>query len=159
MNAMKIHIDALDICSISGNDNYAVWGNIYISINDVCFPDNEWFDAVSSILDMWTSVIIEFVSKKKKQCVLHFMDGPFLLILSKTNRDYIAISCKDGDGKEIATTVITTYELLQSLLDSTMLFTGLCSKNTLCFINTQMYEKIFSASHMLKNMLERLNTQ
>ena len=149
---LKIHIDSLVTDTILCDENFALWGNIHISINNICFPDDEWSDAVSSILDMWTAGILEFVSKNKKHCILHFMDGPFLLKLSKIEGDYIAIACIDGNNKEQASTILSTSELLQSFLDGTLLFINLCRRTAPHFTNSQIFKKISNAYYKLKNM-------
>ena len=78
MNSIDLYVDNCEFYS-GGQKWESVWGNIYFRMNDLCFPDSEWYDKVSSLLEMWMGAIIEFIQYDKRECTLHFMDGPFYI--------------------------------------------------------------------------------
>lgn len=58
---------------------------IYVDINDIAFPDKEWYDLPLSVLDMWCWNLIENLKPLTAEFSLHFMDGPYFIKCLKDN--------------------------------------------------------------------------
>ena len=95
MSIFELHIKDLEITSES---KFATWGIIYFQFDDLCFPDDMWYDAVSSLLDMWVYILDDFLCTDEKQCDLPFMDGPYEIQLIKDESEHIVMFCKSDDA-------------------------------------------------------------
>ena len=60
---------------------------LYIENDDICFPSHKWIELSSSVLDMWLSTLADFFVCSKVQAVLHFMDGPYSLRITRTSEN------------------------------------------------------------------------
>ena len=52
-------------------------GKICLKLNDLHFPDENWNDFVYVIVFWWQKEIYEFITERKEEINLEFMDGPF----------------------------------------------------------------------------------
>lgn len=66
-------------------------GIVYVKFdNNIYFPDKDWDDIITMILDGWTYQIIDFLTTKSDYLALSFYDGSFdLKIFVKDNNYYV----------------------------------------------------------------------
>ena len=151
---MQVHIQ--DIEYPTDFNEYSIWGKINIQIDNIYYPDNEWYDAVSSILDMWTAELVEYISTKKDECYLNFMDGPFYIKLTKMkDTDRVTVTCKNQDGA-VFDTSICCFELIQEILTASYSFLDICREKLPSFVNTTVFSKITASCIILEDF--RSNT-
>ena len=111
MDTLKLYVENLE----TGNKkNGSIWGIIYFRFNGFSFPDNVWFDAVSSILCMWSDVLYDFILTKQSQCVLSFMDGDYEVLITKTNTKSVIARCVKNDYT-VAERSISLISLIQNI--------------------------------------------
>lgn len=78
MKKMQIFIQDFD----TYKDNYPLWSTIYVKVDDEYFPDRQWWDATSDVLQMWIRNITRLISGSTDNCVLFFMDGDYSIKLT-----------------------------------------------------------------------------
>ncbi|MBQ8814994.1 MAG: hypothetical protein IJZ85_10935 [Lachnospiraceae bacterium] len=155
MNTIQLHIKSLDFDDgIIGCES--IWGNIYIEIDGTCFPDNEWYDAVSSVLEMWIDCVIEFVRKKKEKCVLFFMDGPYEMQVRVHENNVIFIACKERGGEVYAEGMADFETFVNLFLNCTNEFLEKCRLNVRDFEKTTLYSKLSSSYFKLERYHRQL---
>lgn len=144
----------LHICDIEKPIVYnksAIWGKIFIQINDSYFPDTQWWDAVSSILDMWIVELIEYIHNKSPECCLYFMDGPFMVKLSNINNSgYVLVSCKKESETILSNTTVPLSAFIDGVLTATNKFLDICNNESPNFIGSEIFLGIKKAYEELK---------
>lgn len=141
MNTIQLHINSLEFDDgIIGCES--IWGKIYVEIDGAYFPDNEWYDAVSSVLEMWMDSVIGFIRKKKEKCVLYFMDGPYEMQFRAHEKNDIYIVCKERDGEVYAEGIVDFQTLVNLFLKCTSDFLEKCRLNVHGFEETALYSKL-----------------
>lgn len=54
-----------------------VLGHIWVQVDDVFFPEQEWDDFVVVIMGWWLDGFLKISMGKQSKCICSFMDGPF----------------------------------------------------------------------------------
>lgn len=81
-------------------DNRSVYGDFYIEIDNITFPNDGWSDIISSVLDMWIDNVIKLLESDFKTTVeLNFMDGPYYLEVSCRCKDILEVHLFSRDIK------------------------------------------------------------
>ena len=125
MKAITLHIENIekDCAEIA----YSIWGTMYLQIGDQCFPDKNWTDCVSSILDMWALGLRSYIRGKEKSCELPFMDGPYEVRLTTLADNQVLCTCFGGfDEQEIAGCQVSFTEFLDAYLLALSGFISAC---------------------------------
>ena len=73
---------------------FPIWGIIYVKINDYCFPDDQWWDIATSVLEMWATNLFNFLYSHDDSCTLDFMDGDYSMIIRRLDATRISLNCK-----------------------------------------------------------------
>lgn len=149
MNTMQLHINSLEFDDAI-TDIESIWGKIYIEIDGVYFPDEDWFDVVSSVLDMWMNSIIEFIVEKKEQCTLYFMDGPYEIQLCAYEKNNISIICKEQDGEMYVNEIVDFNMFVNMLLNCVSVFLEECRWNIQNFSKTTMCSTMINSCRKLR---------
>ena len=79
----KLKLQVLDVEQY--RDDFPLWSIFYVQCNNECFPDDRWFDATSSILEMWANVLTAFVLGNTDFCTLDFMDGDYAIRFNRAS--------------------------------------------------------------------------
>lgn len=146
----------LDIKSIEGDaeqcrSGMPIWGKIYLETNDCIFPSKDWYDAVSSILDMWLSVMVDFVRMGGNSCELYFIDGPYKIRIDRVSGGEISVAMFNA-SKKVAINTCCFNDFLETLLNSADTFCHLCNEKKLSFTYSKTYSKIEANRKLLKDM-------
>ena len=111
---MKLHLDDIRIRNDSERGLF-IDGCIYVSINDVYFPSDHWFDLVSVDLEHWIPDLISFSNEHTDIINFRFMDGPFQIRLSRSNDGAVRANLLEYQ-KLIMTANIDFSEFLRSVV-------------------------------------------
>lgn len=76
----KMRLIVADFETIKGNR--PAWSTIYLECGRYCFPDNQWTDATSAVLEMWIGEIYRLIRKTTDSAILYFMDGDYSICLN-----------------------------------------------------------------------------
>lgn len=100
----------------SNEDMYSanLFGQIYLQLDDVFFPDRGWGDFVCIVLSWWVRALGSLDNKPSK---LGFMDGPFEVRIAVSTSDSVVCSCIRRNSKA-DTTVATAVMNLDALKGS-----------------------------------------
>lgn len=83
-SSFTIEIDTSTFGCISKmTDN--VTGHIWISCGDEAFPERRWYDFPVIVMGWWIASFCQVYSGKEECCRLVFMDGPFSVILNRSD--------------------------------------------------------------------------
>ena len=154
MSIFRLHIKSLENNTIPQN-RLPIWGAICIEAYGYYFPDENWYDAVSSILDMWLPAIIEFMRSKDSLCELYFMDGPYRMCLDWASTNEVNISMLTCD-KEVAAARCCVQDFLEAILEGADLFCKFCRDNNLCFTSSRTFLRIEKNSKKMKTAASNL---
>ena len=98
------------------HDTFPIWSKIYVEVDGIFFPDFEWWDATSSILEMWIENVIDLMNGYFDSCVLYFMDGDYSIKLTRKNNDEAVAVCIAPQSKLVISSNITLSSLGHQLL-------------------------------------------
>lgn len=79
--------------------SYPLWSVIYVKIADVCFPDDKWWDATSSVIDMWIGSVYSLLCGSIDRCSLSFMDGDYTIDIVRTEKHIMRVTWFHGNTK------------------------------------------------------------
>lgn len=58
-------------------ENINVTGDIFFSIDNICFPEENWNDFILIIVGNWINEYMSFLNSCRRKFTLYFMDGAF----------------------------------------------------------------------------------
>lgn len=149
MDTFELKLENLEFQETCANYS-SVYGTFYARVNGNGFPEDGWYDAASSMLEMWLDEILEFTNNSS-EAFLYFMNGPYLLRLTKLNNDKITISCISDHRIEQARVVVDLYEFIRNLLEITDSFITQCGKAQCPFVTTERYKHILDTYNQLES--------
>lgn len=83
---------------ISTRNDRSVYGELFMEIGDLIFPNKGWEDIISSVLDMWIDNISSLLkSKLGVESEFCFMDGPYSFKVFNVNEEMINIDFYEDD--------------------------------------------------------------
>ncbi len=85
MKVLKIKVNAT-VSKREKGDGYLLDGLIYFSFGNYYFPEKNWYDFVTRLLNMWGNELVNALEKNYTKATLFFMDGPFSVNLNKTQK-------------------------------------------------------------------------
>ncbi|QIQ21442.1 hypothetical protein [Zophobihabitans entericus] len=89
MSNFKIHISFLDD-RIRVSERGIITGQLFISVGQKFFPNDNWDDFILSVLSMWITSAVNLLNKTNQEEFL-FMDGSFSFILDKVDKKFCRI--------------------------------------------------------------------
>lgn len=89
--------------SIRMSKSGAITGEIFFSVSDDFFPEENWNDFIVIVLGWWLNTLKSYDEKEKSEFEMCFMDGPFSIKAKKNTEDILELSfIRDiGKGQEI----------------------------------------------------------
>ena len=111
---MILHLDQIDTNALTNHSN--VGGNIYLQVGQIYFPEENWYDMASLLLEQWIPVILSFSKNHTNDCKLTFYDGPCCAVLCRNVDDRITVKCFYDQKIDIAETVIDFPLFLKSVV-------------------------------------------
>ena len=139
--------------------NFSVWGNAYVEHDGFFFPNKEWYDVTSSLLDMWLSEISNFFSGNCDNCELYFMDGPFLIYLTQLSENYVCISLIERPGKVQREFSIPAEVLVEELMQCAKLFLTKCTAQSSKIVETKLYKRVLTNIALLGCLHSKYQTR
>ena len=112
MEKMMIHVSEFD----NYNNTFSLWSKIYVQINGEYFPDDQWWDATSSVLEMWTCNINRLISGCINTCLLNFMDGDYTIKLTSNAKGEALAECIGPHETVVLSEVIDLYYFSRQIL-------------------------------------------
>ncbi len=84
MKQVTVNLKKESICH--NPDNNAIYGNIFLEIGEIAYPNKEWNDYIVRLLTTWAYSLMN-----NKLGELYFFDGPYEIYFKK-NKDKIFFS-------------------------------------------------------------------
>ena len=84
----------------------SIGGRIYLQIGEQFFPEEQWYDCASVLLDHWIPLITSFLHGSTQSCKLAFMDGPCHVLLRRLSDSSVAVDCFYDQKKVLSDAVI-----------------------------------------------------
>ena len=109
-----LHLDQIDTNTLTNHSN--VGGNIYLQIGQAYFPEENWYDMVSLLLEQWIPAILSFSKNHTNVCKLTFYDGPCYAVLCRNADDRITVKCIYDQKTVTEETVIDFPLFLKSVV-------------------------------------------
>ena len=94
----------------------SIGGRIYLQIGDQFFPEEQWYDCASVLLDHWIPLITSFLHGSTQSCKLAFMDGPCHVLLRRLSDSSVAVDCFYDQKKVLSDAVIDPILFADSLV-------------------------------------------
>ena len=97
-------------------DRFPLWSIIHIEVSNEYFPDDQWWDATSSVLEIWMDNLISFIYGSIDFCTLDFLDGDYSINLhKKTQWEAVAICLAPNDKVIVSESIDLLYFARQVL--------------------------------------------
>lgn len=148
MDIFKLYIEDIEPSTEFAN---CISGIIYFKFNDLFFPDNMWFDAVSSILQMWANSLCCFFRTDDFQCELPFMDGDYKVRVTKNDSETIIVSCI-ANTVMIAQYNVSVISLIQNIQEAITVILHYCKNTKSIFKRRKVYYRLLSAYRNLTKL-------
>lgn len=68
-------------------ERYALWSILFVQVDDICFPSQQWYDATSAVLSIWLQEIIRLIGGSSNCVRLPFMDGDYEISLARLDHE------------------------------------------------------------------------
>ena len=111
---MILHLDQIDRNTSINDSN--VGGSIYFQIGQAYFPEENWYDMASLLLEHWIPAILSFSKNHTNVCKLTFYDGPCYAVLCRNADDRITVKCLYDQKIVIEETFIDFPVFLKSVV-------------------------------------------
>jgi hypothetical protein len=103
----------LDVLLVVEDDGFfnrsksgAIWGTVYFQIGDSrFFPRNGWTDLVAAFVVAWLEGLLRVAEGICKKERVHFLDGPFAVDISMSQKGLVNLSFVHEETSEISKTV------------------------------------------------------
>lgn len=151
---MLVHVRTIELSKSSNKPIYSVWGTICVQIGDVFFPDEDWDDVLSSVLDMWLSAICDFIELSKQECILDFMDGPYRIVLHRKSGKVEAVFENDLHFNRCVFPEIDVSIFAKSLYVAANDMINACKENIVQFTSRNTCNNICKGMKRLKRLLD-----
>ena len=92
----KLRLTVCEFDSLSST--FPLWSKIYVTLDDIDFPSEHWYDATSSILEMWIHQVNSLICGSQRHAKLFFMDGDYYIDILAHNRICATIQCVNPGG-------------------------------------------------------------
>ena len=149
----KLHLVVLDFENY--RKGFPLWSVIYVKIDDKCFPDDQWWDATSSILEMWANNLASFLCECEDSCTLDFMDGDYTIRIERTASKHIKATFKKTSSIVLCCDSIDLVYFIRQILSAAERL-----KNSTTEIkNSRMIERLSYEVDKLRMMLRQHNTK
>lgn len=132
-------------------DGFALWGVIYVNMCDQCFPDGQWRDASSSILEMWASNITCMINGTTDKCTLYFMDGDYRIELLSVQRDEANAKCVGPGNKVAFSSTVDLFHFARQILAAVERMKLFCSEH----LDSKAFHKLTYETSKLRNSLRK----
>lgn len=70
-----------------------IGGTIYFKVNDEYFPQEHWYDAITTDLEEWLPRLLSFARSITDTCLLRFLDGPCCVQLKRHRNGIVSAAC------------------------------------------------------------------
>lgn len=150
---MRLIVSQLEPTSQNAIIPQKIWGCIYVQNGQLYFPSKDWNDAVSSILDMWLSVMVEMIIDNKKRGSLFFMDGPFHIQICRGNKDSLVVSLLENNSIVHDVFSISFTDFVSTILSSVEHFVCFCKERQLSFLQSRTFSDIQNNTLQLKKAI------
>ena len=108
---MKLHFENIVIES-----GRIIGGNLWFSFGERCFPEENWYEHVSKVLEMWLPPFLSFSYGNCDQCKLLFLDGPGEILLKRYFNGSITATCIWNNKVQVPEAEMELHDLWGSLL-------------------------------------------
>jgi len=152
MEHFRINMDLHNLDNRTSTFNFPIWGTMCVEYDAYCFPGVEWHDAVSSLLDMWLSEIIQFINTDSDRCELDFMDGPFVIYLNREPKNCVCVSLIKRPAEEYRKFSVPLKLFVKELLKCVNLFVDKCNAQSIQFVKTNTFRRILENSFLLDTL-------
>lgn len=116
---MQLHFENIDYMPSAVHSN--IGGTIYLTIGEYCFPEENWYDYASLIMEQWIPALTSFAHGSTDVCKLSFWDGPCFVLLKRSGKS-AAVSCFYDQKPVIEDTLIALHDFLISVIKSGNLY-------------------------------------
>lgn len=117
---MRLIVSEFDAFS----SKFPLWSKIYVTLGEVAFPSTNWFDATSSVLEMWMDQVIGLICGTTTHAQLHFMDGAYYIDIVAHSSERATVRCIDSLGVEVAHDDINLLQFGRQLLSAVSVVTS-----------------------------------
>ena len=93
-----------------------IGGNLWFRIADQSFPEENWYEYVSKVLEIWLPPFLSFSYGNCDQCRLLFLDGPGEILLKRHSNGTVTATCIWDHKVQIRETAVELYDLWGSFL-------------------------------------------
>ena len=107
---MMVHIN-----NVTYQSNRIVGGEIWFSIGEMNFPQEDWYDHVAANLEMWLPQFLSFFMGGTDSCSFVFLDGPAeVKLIRSVSGSLSAVGCWDHHV-QVPETPISLFVLMDSV--------------------------------------------
>lgn len=152
MEHFRFKMELHNLDKYSETVGFPIWGTICVDCDEFYFPGEEWQDAVSSLLDMWLSEIIQYVNTGCDRCELDFMDGPFAIYLNRGSKDNVCVTLIKRPDEVYSEFSTSLQAFAKELLNCVNLFVDKCKIQSVQFAKTNTFHQILEKSLILDTL-------
>jgi hypothetical protein len=90
----------------------SISGNIYWQFGEEFFPEEHWYDYVSTLLSWWSEPFREILRGADFKKELMFMDGPQLIFVEPYDSSSFYITCHQREKSSVTSSFIVNKKIL-----------------------------------------------
>ena len=133
-------------------ETFPLWSIVFVKVNDQCFPDSEWWDATSDLLEMWITNVCGLLCGSREMCTLDFLDGDYSIKLTVEEAPGALVECLNPQGKIVLTERIDLFYFARQILAAVGKLTSHYSNN----LNARNIQCLIREADRLRHLLHKL---
>jgi hypothetical protein len=100
-------------------------GDLWLTLGGAAFPGAQWNDFIVVILGAWCAAVLRVVRPRSRTEQVHFMEGPYVVELSRAGQGELHVRAMQRPGGEIAHAVVSISAHVTNLLEAQIVLAGL----------------------------------
>ena len=135
----------VDVTSITVAKSGAIWGNIYVRVGGVFFPEQGWFDLIEGGLNGWLEAVIK-KSRGSAVAEVCFFDGPFSVRFESTSSPHLwqVVLCDDHSPRREKRATVSQREVVKSVTTCAKRLIARCRSHQIALHELPQAEKALS---------------
>jgi hypothetical protein len=106
----------VDPSSISMRASGPATGNIALAVGGITFPTIGWNDFIVVVLEAWLGAILRIVRRTSNAERVHFMEGPYVVDLTRLETGAIQVRAIDRPNRQRAIVEATPLSLVDNAI-------------------------------------------
>lgn len=143
---MKLIVESFD----DSSSPFPIWSVVYVQVEDISFPCQQWYDATTSILVMWINAVSKLIAGTESEVILNFMDGDYSIRLVTNDGKRAAAFFYGPDSQIVSHNTIDLRYFGRQILSAV----GKLRKHTSTLSEHRAVQEVITEAEVLRTIIK-----